>query len=144
MKKTKTVKIKIDEKTEKEFTVKELTVAQIIDLSQNNPLFGATLNDKNKTTGKTQKKVPEKEEQGGFLASAVGYSESAQACMKLCCDFDIKDLKPLAPSDIKEIFDAFKEVNSTFLSLLDQMGIIKATKGILDRALSDFSRMLAI
>lgn len=144
MKKTETVKIKIDEKTEKEFTVKELTVAQIIDLSQNNPLFGATLNDADKNTGNDHKTAPDDEKEGGLLSEALDLTKSASKVIGIACDFKVDDLKPLAPSDVKKIFDAFKRVNSTFLSLLDQLGILEITKEILGRALSDFSRTLAI
>jgi hypothetical protein len=77
------------------------------------------------------------------MSSVLGYKDNAGKVMSVCCDFEMKDLSQLAPSDIKEIFGAFKEVNSTFLSLLDQMGILNAAKEILDRAMSDFSRTLA-
>jgi len=146
MKKSKTVKIKIDEKTEKEFTVKELSVAEIMDLGQNNPLFGATLNDEPETAGKGTANVPDtaKKEERGMLDDIIDVSKSARGVMAKSCDFKLDELKPLAPSDIAEIFGAFKEVNATFLTLLETMGIIQASKDIVEKAMSDFLRMLAI
>jgi len=149
MKKTITVKIKIDETTEKEFTVNELTVAQIIELSQSNPLFGATLNDSEENTGNDQAKAQDDKKEGDsltgdLLTDIVGLTNSAGKVMEIACDFETKDLKALAPSDVQIIFSAFKEANSTFLSFLDQLGILGITKEILKRALSDFSKTLAI
>lgn len=139
-KKFKTVKIQIDEKTEKGFTVKELSVQDIIDLSQNNPFFGASLNDENKTTENPAVNDSEK----GFMTELSGFGDSAREIMVRSCDFTIDDLKKLAPSDIDLLFTEWKEVNSSFLSWLDKMGILSAAGDILKKALSDFSRTLAI
>ena len=146
MKKSKTVKIQIDSKIEKEFTVTELSVAEIIELSQKNPLFGATLNDDSETAVKGTANAPndvEKKERG-MLDDLFDISKSATGVMLASCDFKIDDLKPLAPSDIDIIFKAFKEVNATFLTLLETMGIVQATKDIVEKAMSDFLRTLAI
>jgi len=136
MKKFKIVKIQIDEKTEKEFSVKELDVGEIINLSQQNPLFGGALNDSEKT--------PMGKEDKGMFSEFTGISKSIEKVMELSCDFNKDDLKKLAPSDVKTLFDEWKEVNSTFLNLLDQIGVIKASKDILKKAMNDFSKMLAI
>ena len=146
MKKSKTVKIQIDPKTEKEFTVTELSVANIINLSQKNPLFGATLNDQAETAGKDTGNAPEaeKKKERGMLDDLMDVSASARGVMEISCDFKMEELKPLAPSDIDKIFKAFKEVNATFLTLLEKMGIIQATKDIVEKAMSDFLRTLAI
>ena len=141
MKKTKTVKIQIDDKTEKGFTVKELTVAEIIDLSQSNELFGATPKDKAKTQENDKALATEGD---NFMSELTGIGESARKVMELSCDFKFEDVKALAPSDIKTIFDEWREVNATFLSFLERMGILEAANGILQRTMSDFSRTLAI
>lgn len=143
LKKSKTVKIQIDEKTEKGFTVSELTVAQIIDLGQKNPLFGATLNDSTKKD-KNDEKTASTEQERGLLGDLMDLTSSVGMVMDISCDFKVQDLKVLAPSDIDSIFDAFKEVNATFLSYLERMGILKASKDILEKAMSDFLRTLAI
>lgn len=139
-KKFKTVKIQIDEKTEKGFTVQELSVQDIIDLSQNNPFFGASLNDENKTT----ENPAVNDSENGFMTELSGFGDSAREIMVKSCDFTIDDLKKLAPSDIDLIFAEWKEVNSSFLAWLDKVGILSAAGEILQKALSDFSRTLAI
>ena len=147
MKKSKTVKIQIDQKTEKEFTVTELSVAEIIDLGQKNPLFGATLNDEAETTGnniKNHSDKDKKKKEKGMLGDILDISKSAQGVMKISCDFDLKDLKALPPSDIEILFNNFKEVNATFLTLLEKMGVIEVSKQIAQKAMSDFLKMLAI
>lgn len=147
MKKIKTVKIQIDEKTEKEFTVSELNVAEIIELSQNNPLFGATLNDDEKTAGNHTKNASDdgiKIEAKNWIDEIKSYKSSAIEVMTKSCDFKPKDLIPLAPSDIDKLFEDWKEVNQTFLSWLEKVGVLEAAKAIMDKAMSDFLETLAI
>lgn len=145
-KKSKTVKIKIDQKTEKGFTVTELTVAQIIDLTQQNPLFGATLNDNGETAENNTKNASEgnEKEDSGLMNHITDASKSIQQVIKISCDFEMEDLKALAPSDIELIFNDWREVNQTFLTLLEKMGIIEAAKAIIEKAMSDFLRIVAI
>lgn len=141
------MKIQIDLKTKKEFTVTELSVAEIIALGQENPLFGATLNDDDETAEKGTANDSEptgKKKDRGMLDDILDISKSARGVMAVSCDFDLDDLKPLAPSDVDKIFKDFKEVNSTFLTLLEKMGIIQASKDIVEKAMSDFLRTLAI
>lgn len=56
---------------------------------------------------------------------------------------DIEDLKDLTPSEIKVIWDAFKEVNSVFFKAAQAMDLGKVVAQIKDSFINDFSRLLA-
>ena len=66
-----------------------------------------------------------------------------------CTDLSLARLKKMAPSEIKKIWDAFREVNAVFFSALETMGMLdrvlmevkKAvmTNGFPGAALSDVS-----
>ncbi len=64
--------------------------------------------------------------------------------MKESCDFPMKDLTPLAPSEVKEIFDGFKEVNQTFFDLLEKLKITDAFQALLEKVTKGFSVIAAI
>lgn len=152
MKKTKVVKIKIDDKTEKGFKVNELSIGEIIDLCQSNALFGATLNDNKETTG-NDKEIAKDDgndaanDAGGLVSVAdqlKSFTDSALGVMEASCDFDFNDVKVLSPSEIEEVFEGWLEVNQTFLKWLDQIGIKAAVKVVMEQAISDFLGTVAI
>lgn len=140
MRKIKPVKIELDpieaeaKPITKTFTVKELTCAQIIELTQTNALFGDGTASKNSDNGEGVTNT-------GMLAALGEYGEEIRKIMKLTCDFTIEDLKPLAPSEIKQIYTAFKEVNADFLEVLEKLKITHLYKQMIDRATSAFSKM---
>ena len=147
MRKIKPVKIELDpdesgKSLSKTFTVKELTCAQIIELTQTSALFGDGDDSKNSENGED---AAEKALQApkGLLGELADYGEEIKKIMKATCDFTIEDLKPLAPSEIKEIYAAFKEVNVDFLEVLEKLKITHLYQQVLDRATSAFSKMFA-
>lgn len=136
MRKVKTVKIQLDNGETKEFTVKELTCQNIIDLTQNNSLF--TDSSKNSENGEELK--------GGefsLLNELNDFGKEINKVIKMSCEFTTEDLKPLAPSELKEIYNALKEVNSDFLHILEKVGISQMLNQLLARAGKTFSGMLA-
>lgn len=135
MKKSKPIEIQIDAKNKKTFTVNELTISDILTLSQNNKFFGGSDVDE---------KVDEKKVEQSFLTEVQDIFKDTGRIMELSCDFEMEDLKELAPSDVEKVFDGWKEVNETFLNLLEKMGVLQALKQIVEKGLGDFSRTLAI
>jgi len=161
MRKRKVITIDIDEKTKKDFAVKELTLQQIIDLSQKNPLFAADTSGNTELAGNHTGNDPEQHKKSESLPKGINpnaekglleqlsgdfvdFSKAAKEVVGLSCDFQMEDLLELAPSDIKQVFDGWKEVNQTFLHFLEKMGILEAVMAIIKGAISDFSEMLAI
>ena len=144
MKKIKKIKIQIDEQTEKTFVINELTLEQLLTLAQINPIFGGDSGDEKESNNsdtenkkpKTAKPVP------GVFDELKDFIGSGQEVMKMSCDFDMKAIMPLAPSDISLLLEGFKEVNQTFLAMLEKLGILEAVKAIINKAFSDFSKTL--
>lgn len=131
MRRSKPIEIELDNSTKKTFVVKELTVQELIDLTQNNKLFGGA--------AKT------KEEEGeSIMEELFNFKESVAEVMKVSCDFSIDDVKGLAPGDIEELYKGWREVNQTFLSLLEKTGVLQAFQKILEKGISDFLKTLAI
>jgi len=104
--KTKTLQI-----DDREVEVRELTVRQIIDLVESDKLF---------STGEDSKE--------GLLGSL---SDTLDAhLLKLCTNIKTEDFLEMAPSDIKEIWNAFREVNATFFDVARQAGLLEAIENI--------------
>lgn len=53
------------------------------------------------------------------------------------------ELEELAPSEIKQIYEKFKEVNSVFFDLADSMGFKDILKELADGIKKDFSKLFA-
>jgi len=51
-------------------------------------------------------------------------------------DLSIADLDNLAPSELKTLWDAFKEVNADFFALLEKSGIVKVLKDSMGSSLT--------
>ena len=120
---------------DREYTVSELSVKQIIEVIESNNLTAlfSGLSDvtKENPTSVTQLYL-------------MGIQKEVQAVMGKCCDFTFADLIELAPSEIKEIYSAFKEVNADFFFTLEATGIKAMLQGIKEQALSSFSKELAV
>ena len=123
MRKRETVKI-----DNKEFTIKELTVKDIIRISSESSfLSGAVGGNKN----------------DGALTEDIGtIIADFDKVLDSCCDFTSEDLKELAPSEIRILYDAFKVVNSDFLFSLKALGIAEALENIKDATINGFSKTL--
>ena len=145
MRKRKTVKIDLDEGKSKEFTVKELTVKNILTLAQNNPFFASSENPgqqpkKSANGGETENQVV----LNGILGEFKEFGDGINDVLKVSCDFKIEDLKELAPSEIQEIYEGFREVNQTFLKILEKVKLLEAVNKIVDKTMTSFSEMLVI
>lgn len=160
MRQSKTVKIQLDvpgsdEILEKEFTVKELSIRSIIELSQNNSFFS---DSKPKDPDPAQDIKKEENGQEPDVTAAVadqgpgvtlfeelsGMGDDIGKVMKETCDFEISEMIDLYPSEVKELYQAFQEVNQTFLDVLRKLKILDMFLGIMERAFTNFSGMLAI
>jgi len=131
--------VKIDDK---EYTIKELTVEEIINISSGSVFFSGLLKD----DGVGKQDESEKDKKKSDLLDnmdIVTIMSDLNRVMETCCDFKSKDLVKLAPSQIREIYNGFKKVNSDFLSCLKALGVAEAFINIKDAALSRFSKTLA-
>jgi len=118
--------IKIDAR---EYTIKELTVEEIIELTQGSVFFSDTLK------GNEKQKLPDSDEIGRVKGDL-------KRVMEKCCDFTPDDLVKLAPSEINTLYDKFKEVNSDFLSFLKTMGVTEILGNIKELVLNRFLKTL--
>lgn len=111
--KTKTLQVEIDDK-EKEVVVKELSVAQIINIADDNDIFG----DK-------------EEDDEGKNDNIKKFAESIDSkLLPLCINIKLEDFKKMYPSDIKEVYNAFKEVNAVFFDLARQSGMTEVIENL--------------
>lgn len=62
---------------------------------------------------------------------------------KITSGLSVEDLKNMAPSEIMQVVNVAKEVNSDFLSLARQLGLDKIMKEFKEAAVKDFSGLLA-
>lgn len=129
MRKRKVVKI-----DEKEYTIKELSVQDIIDLTSGNSFLSGALLKESSSAGQDTK--------GGNL-NMDGFNSDVAAIMAKCCDFSIADVKKMAPSEIRLLYDAFNEVNADFLAILKTLGIADILVHLKEAVLSGFSKQLA-
>jgi hypothetical protein len=128
--------VKIDEK---EYTIKELTVEQIIDITSGSVFFSSML--KGQDNGK-QKDGEDKEKENSLIDEIKLVKNDIQRVMEFTCDFKIEDLRKLTPSEIRTLYDAFMRVNSDFLSILEKVGAVELLTSIKDIVLNLFSRTL--
>lgn len=164
MRDSKTVKIQLDtgkdgEVIEKEFTVKELSIKSIIALSQSNAFFSDSKEEEPKQTStSTSKFIPTpdiKKDENGKKAEELNTNKSLykeftdmgidiSQIMEETCDFKMEDLIDLYPSDVRELYAAFQEVNQTFLDVLRKLKILEMFQTVMERAFNNFSKMLVI
>ena len=98
-----------------EITVKELRVDQILEIWES---VGA----------------------GNDLDTFKGYIEKH---MGKVTDVTLDDLRKMAPSEIKQIFEAFKEVNQDFFDLAQTLGLGKILEKLKNAILTDLSALFA-
>lgn len=133
MREIKTIEIYLDERSKREFTVKELTVQDILDLFQTNSLIKG---------GKREK--PGVNIPGfSFINLLLSFKPDVEEIMRRSCDFTFEELLTLPPSDIKRLYDGFQEVNQTFFDVSEKLGIREMLIGILEtekvESTTDFS-----
>lgn len=122
MREIKVITIEIEKGTRKDFTVKELTIQNILDLSQTNVLLG----------GKGNSEPGDNLPGFYFMNQLFAFRPDVERIMKVSCDFEYNDLLTLAPSDIKLLVDGFLEVNQTFLAVLEKVGAKEVLKAIIN------------
>jgi hypothetical protein len=99
----------------KPVTVRELTVEQILFLIDGG------------------KAVPGKNMALGDLETFLAY----------CTDITLDDLKQLAPSEIKAVYDDFREVNAVFFEMARAVGFDKILQDLKTAVLKDFAKQYA-
>ncbi len=129
MQEIKKIEIQTEPDTIKVFTVKELTVKQLIELSQTNSLLG----------GESKKKDPGNAPGSSFVHQLLSFRPDLEKVMKMSCSFTFDDLIELPPSDIKIIFEGFQEVNQSFLEGLEKLGLLETLKKLLGHFIKIFS-----
>jgi|GEM_PF-1337651 len=63
--------------------------------------------------------------------------EKLDELLPLATDLKVRDLEELAPSELKVLWEAFREVNADFLALTGRLGIGKALVNSLQKSLKD-------
>jgi hypothetical protein len=109
--------IKIDKK---EITVKELTVREILEIAEL----------KNVRKGADLSLAMFKKEFSNYLPRAVE-------------GIKVDDLLDMAPSELKQIYDKFKEVNATFFDVARSVGLGELLDQIKTAIQRDFLKLLA-
>lgn len=123
--------VKIDEK---EYTIKELTVREIIEIFSDSDFF----KEKMKEDGEV------KNTGGTYFDELKDMLSILERVLSYCSDFKLEDLKELAPSEIKNLYNKFEEVNKDFLSFAEVMGAKEMLINIRETVVNNFSRTLAI
>jgi hypothetical protein len=126
---------------DKTYTIKELTVNQILQLFGGELAKDGTLSIK-KISAKEENKsqlFDDVTEIIAMLKKAIGY----------CCpDITFEALGDMGPSEVMELWDGFKEVNSDFFVVLKSLGVLEMLEAtfqeVKEAALSNFSKIAAI
>jgi hypothetical protein len=114
MRKTKTFKL---EGWDKQFTVNELTVKQIISLLQDDPLRR--------------------------ISDVDWLRKSLDRLLPDCGNVATDDLIAMAPSEIEEIWKQFQEVNKVFFATARQVGLGDLLAELKAAIIKDYSRLHA-
>lgn len=117
--------VKIDDR---EFVLRELTVAEIIDLFENTTSNAKSVGDNDKVADTTD-----------FL------KEEIQRMLSLSLEGEqkVEDFYKMAPSELKILYDAFKEANKVFFHIAVEMGLEKMLDEVKTSIQRDFSKLLA-
>lgn len=118
MRKTKTISLE-----GKEITVRELTVHEILDI----------MND----TGMGDQTASTKADGWGDLKTLV------EKHLIKTTDVKLEDFMDLAPSEIKEVVDGFREVNAVFFEAAQRLGLGGLVEQIVSALQKDFSAIAA-
>lgn len=116
MRKTNTFEI---EGYEKKFMVKELTIKEIMSLMNEGLLDGDQ-----KSTGMEIAKLKETFE---------------TRLLPLCSNIEMSDLSEMAPSELKLLWEKFKDVNSDFFVIARKAGAEKILAQLKEAIIADFS-----
>ena len=72
-----------------------------------------------------------------LFADSTGLMDQAQALLPRCCTLTMDEILDLYPSESKQVWDAFEEVNQAFFDLLRVTGVIEQVKDLLQILLTD-------
>lgn len=106
--------IKIDEK---EITLKEFRVKDVIDI----------LKDAS----------PDAQAGNGDIV------ETIKKLLPICSDMTVEDLFAMAPSEIKQVYEAFKEANAVFFEVAQSLGLGSIVQELKNSIRKEFSGVLA-
>ena len=141
--KTKAVPLTIEndkgEEKEVEVIVKELTVKQV------RRLLGSALSTAKKEKENQEEDGAKTEEASNNAESVIGTSildifgdEFREMYNISIKGLDYEDVEDLTPSQMKELYNVFYEVNSVFFETAQSLGIIDAIKGVLGSIKEDY------
>ena len=99
---------------EESFELRELTVKEIIGLMQSD-----------------------------LDTSLDGFKQLLDKFLPLCSNIKPNDLYSMTPSELEDIWNKFKEINSVFLRVSQQMGIEQMLGDLKEAVIRDFSNLLA-
>ena len=123
MREAKTVELGSDIRLE----VKELTVEQIL-----------------KFYDDFAKMESGSEEDDSSGAGPLAYVETLFKLSIEAEHFTFEDLKKLTPSEIKEIYNTFKDVNKVFFEVSQSLGLNNALEGLVAEAKKDFTKIFLV
>ncbi len=63
--------------------------------------------------------------------------------LPLCSSLSVDDLREMAPSEIAQIYEAFREVNAVFFDAARQMGLSEVISALKETIRTEFSEALA-
>jgi len=119
-----------------EITVLELTVDQIIELGQ--LVTGQAAPDAEDAEGAADgPDIPD-------LFTLAGVSNLLESHLDWAVQgIKMNDLRKKAPSELKEIYTAFREVNTLFFEVAQQVGLEDLLRTLKETVQKDFSNLLA-
>lgn len=131
MQEIKEITIEIKKGESKVYCIKELTLNNLIELSQTNSLLG----------GGSEKEGPVRKIPGlAFVNKLIAFRPDVESILKMSCNFTFEDLLELPPSDIKILFEGFQEVNQVFLEGLEKLGVLQMLKMLIADFTEAFSK----
>lgn len=111
---------------EREYVLRELTIREIIDLFENT------------STGANEVSDTETADASTFMKGQI------QRLLSLALEgnYKLEDFYDMRPSDVKEIYDAFKEANKVFFDIAAEMGMNKVLQEMKSLMQREFSAVL--
>ncbi|KKM00924.1 hypothetical protein LCGC14_1799580 [marine sediment metagenome] len=124
---------------DKEITVLELTVGDIIDLGY--LVTGQMAPDADEADGAG---AGNKDAAGEDLFSIGGIQKLLEQHLELGVQgAKLEDLRRMAPSELKVLYEAFKEVNTVFFEVAQQVGLKDLLRTLQETVRKDFLNSLA-
>jgi hypothetical protein len=120
-----------------EYTVKELTVKEIIELFSSSQFDGG---------GSTSSNAPKKG-LGKFLIDpelfGIGFFFKNLLTLTIAEPVKVEDLMKYAPSELNQLYEAFREVNSHFFDLAQTLKLGETVRKMVEGLSRDFSLLAA-